>query len=181
MPKHKTLIVFAVVIAFSFSLIGCGLLTSRSTGPDDVACFGDDLPEWLLLAHRSAEGPGTERDDDLLAVEDDDDDLVIADSDLPVGGSDQEDSVAAPSSNQGTQTAQAPQSSQPSSSQGSGTGSDSSSDSDEPAFGTKEHLVWLKEQREKAATVGEKEAAEADDDDDTPWFDQPSGGSFGGW
>ena len=176
MPKHKTLIVFAVVIAFSFSLIGCGLLTSRSTGPDDVAGFGDDLPEWLLLAHRSAEGPGTERDDDLLAVEDDDDDLVIADSDLPVGGSDQEDSVAAPSSNQGTQTAQAPQSTQPSSTNGGG----NSNDSDEPAFGTKEHLVWLKEQREAQEKARKAEAEEAaKEDDDTPWFDNPTSGSGG--
>ena len=177
MPKHKTLIVFAVVIAFSFSLIGCGMLTSRSTGPDDMTGFGGDLPEWLLLAHRSAEGPGTERDDDLLEVEDDDD-LVIADSDLPVGGSDQEDSVAAPSSNQGTQTAQAPQSSQPSSSQGSG----SSSGSDEPEFGTREYLVWLKEQRQKAATAGEREAAEDDGEDDSDWWGNDSGGpSFGNW
>ena len=180
MLKHKTLIVFAVVFAFSFSLIGCGLLNFGNAGPEDITGAGDDLPEWLLLAHRSTEGPGTERDDDLQAV-DDDDDLVIADTDLPVGGSDQEDAAPAPSTGQGTQTAQAPQSSQPSSSQGSGTGSDSSSDSDEPAFGTKEHLIWLHNQQKDAKTVGEKEAAEADDDDDTPWFDQPSGGSFGGW
>ncbi len=173
MPKHKTLIVFAVVIAFSFSLIGCGMLTSRSTGPDDLAGIGGELPEWLLLAHRSAEGPGTERDDDLLEVADDDD-LVIADNDLPNGDSDQGENVTAPSGSQDTQTAQAPQSSQSSPSGGS-----SSSGSDEPEFGTREYLVWLKKQQEKAPTVGEE--AEDDEEDDSDWWDSPSGSSSGGF
>lgn len=180
MPKHKSLIVFAVVIAFSFSLIGCGLLASRSDGPDDLAGQGDELPEWLLLAHRGTEGPGSERDDDILDAEDDD----AEESDSAVGGSDQDDGVTAPSADQAapesTQTASAPQSTQPSTSGGSGTTDDSTDSNEEPEFGTKEHLVWLNEQQ-KAREAEKEAAAEEAAKKESSWSDSFGKGDMSGW
>ena len=51
MPRIKTFLVLVVLLIFSFSLIGCGLLSSRSAGPEEVSGEGEDLPEWLLLAY----------------------------------------------------------------------------------------------------------------------------------
>lgn len=174
MPKHKTLIVFAVVIAFSFSLIGCGLLTLRSTGPDEVAGIGGDLPEWLLLAHRGAEGPGSERGNDPLEIADDENETDTVGA-LADGDSNQNDNATVPSTEQTTQ---------PSTSQGNGTGDDSSSDDEEPAFGTKEHLIWLKKQQEKTPTMGDRERASAAEEaakDDSGWWKNPTSGSSGGF
>lgn len=65
MPRLKTLIMFLLVTTLSFALIGCSLIASRSTGPEEVAGSSGELPGWLLLAHRSAESPGN-NDDEIL-------------------------------------------------------------------------------------------------------------------
>ena len=52
MLKFKTFLTLTIIVVFSFSLIGCGLLTSRSAEPVEEVSEGE-LPEWLLLAYRA--------------------------------------------------------------------------------------------------------------------------------
>jgi len=52
MLKFKTFLILTIIVVFSFSLIGCGLLTSRSAEPVEEVSEGE-LPEWLLLAYRA--------------------------------------------------------------------------------------------------------------------------------
>lgn len=70
MLKVKALLITLLVLTLAVSLVGCGLIASRSTGPDETEPGGreGELPEWLLLAHRSVEGAGV-NDDPLLPKE----------------------------------------------------------------------------------------------------------------
>ena len=52
MLKFKTFLTLTIIVVFSFSLIGCGSLTSRSAEPVEEVSEGE-LPEWLLLAYRA--------------------------------------------------------------------------------------------------------------------------------
>jgi len=70
MPKTKALIMFSLAIALSFSLIGCDLVASLSPEPEAAPEDNDEVPGWLLLAHRSDEGPEVDIDDELESIED---------------------------------------------------------------------------------------------------------------
>ncbi len=70
MPKTKALIMFSLVIALSFSLIGCDMVASLSPEPEAAPEENDEVPGWLLLAHRSDEGPEVDIDDELESIED---------------------------------------------------------------------------------------------------------------
>jgi|GEM_PF-5969353 len=84
MPKVKTLFVILLVITFSFSLLGCGLVTSRTASTDEVVETGGQVPEWLLLSHRSIASEENDIDEDeetgeaVNGVDEDED--VTADS-----------------------------------------------------------------------------------------------------
>jgi len=84
MPKVKTLFVILLVITFSFSLLGCGLVTSRTASTDEVVETGGQVPEWLLLSHRSIASEVNDIDEDeetgeaVNGVDEDED--VTADS-----------------------------------------------------------------------------------------------------
>jgi hypothetical protein len=62
MRKFKTFLVMTMLVVFSFSLIGCGFLTSRSTETVEEVTEGE-LPEWLLLAYRAEESSVDENAD----------------------------------------------------------------------------------------------------------------------
>lgn len=130
MPKVKTLLITVLVMAFALSLSGCGMLLSRRAEPELAASLDGELPEWLLLSHRSEE---TFEADDLLNPKDlDEEEDEIANGD-PV----EDDSVAAPSSDQAASTQPAP-SSTPSS-----TPSTSIPKSLDPKPGTRDYMAWF--------------------------------------
>ncbi len=68
MLKIRTFLVLTIVTVFSFSLIGCGFLTSRSTETVEEVTEGE-MPEWLLLAYRAEESPVDENVDPAEEVE----------------------------------------------------------------------------------------------------------------
>jgi hypothetical protein len=136
MPKVKTLLITALVIAFALSLTGCGMLLSRRAEPELAASLDGELPEWLLLSHRSEE---TFEEEDLLNPKDPADEEAEED-DTAIGGSDEDDGVTAPSSDQVASSEPAPSSSSSSSSD-----SGDSSTFETPKAGTKEYLIWWTE------------------------------------
>ncbi len=182
MPKFKALIMFAVVASLSFALSGCGLIASiTGSGPEEIIESSGVIPEWLLLSHRSAEGPGSDLDDALAEedLEEDDETEQIA-----AGGDDEDDGIVPDSaetvqeaydnSTQQTATPTAPSSS----------GGDSGGSSfEECKPGTAEYALYFAnrnpgescaEFRKRVQEAqAEKEAAEEEAD----WFE----GSPSGW
>jgi len=122
MPKVKALLIASMVIALSFSLIGCNLLPSGSPETETMAGLESDLPGWLLLSHRS------ESDDDLdnpkEPVEEEEEDI--------------EEEAAAETVAEEPSTEQPAQSSAPAQ-----TEEPESSSFTEPKPGTREYLVWF--------------------------------------
>lgn len=61
MKRIKTLVIFSLVIALSFSLLGCKLLPWGDSAAEETATVAE-LPQWLTLAHRAeaAEEPEME-------------------------------------------------------------------------------------------------------------------------
>jgi len=160
MPKFKALIMFMIVAALSFSLIGCGQLATRNTDPEVLTGQGGELPEWLLLAHRSTDGPGGENDNGILNPKESDED--------------EDDSIADESADQDTtQTASAPSSSGSTSGRTSAPKEEESKSNDsEPKPGEMGYLEWMNQNRRASSGT-----AEQDDDDDDPWFQTGDGGS----
>lgn len=67
MPRIKAFLVLTLLVMFSFSLFGCELIAGLTPGPEEVMTGQEgDLPEWLLLAHRSDESAIIDNDDDDL-------------------------------------------------------------------------------------------------------------------
>ncbi len=170
MTKVKTLIMFSLIIALSFSLIGCGLIASRTTGPEEVAVESDEVPEWLQLSHRSAEGPESEMEDELESME--------------------EEEPVAEATEESTQTAQAAETQQtaPSSSEQEAPAPEAEESADDPVIkpGTPEYNIYMQnrlpgesieeflERARKLKEKGEKE-------DKGHWFDDmdsPTKGTF---
>jgi len=60
----KTLLIFSLVIALSFSLFGCKLLPWGDSAAEETAALAE-LPQWLTLAHRAeaAEEPVLEEEE----------------------------------------------------------------------------------------------------------------------
>jgi len=137
MPKVKTLLITVLVIAFALSLTGCGMLLSRRAEPELAASLDGELPEWLLLSHRSEESFAA---DEVLNPKDSEEE---EEEEIAIGGADEDDGVTAPSSEQVASTQPAPSSSSGSSS--SGNESSSSSIFETPQPGTREYLVWFSE------------------------------------
>jgi hypothetical protein len=178
MPKVKTLLITVLVIAFALSLSGCGMLLSRRAEPELAASLDGELPEWLLLSHRSEEAFAT---GDLLNPKD------LADEE-------EDDVVTTPSSDQVASTQPAP-SSTPSS-----TPSTSSPEFLDPKPGTREYMAWFAANGAKppfetamlewfATTAGsgsyaewkkQKDAEDAAGGDDG-WFDDFGKGSPSGF
>jgi hypothetical protein len=160
MPKVKTLLITVLVIAFAFSLTGCGMLLSRRAEPELTASLDAELPEWLLLSHRSEETFVAE--EEVLNPKDPEEE----EEEIAIGGSDEDDGVTAPSSDQ-VASSQPAQSSTPS----SNSESSDSSIFETPQPGTREYLIWFSETggqgsyedwlkaKIKAAEDAEKEAA----------------------
>ena len=136
MFKIKAFLVLTILVVFSFSLFGCDLLSGFISGEEEVLTGQDgELPEWLLLAHRS-------------------DERVITDSydlDLP----DDDGEVLAPPSPEQPATQPAPASSTPASTQPAV----EDSSNDEPVFGTIEHIIWQRKQAELAKNEAKAAAA----------------------
>jgi hypothetical protein len=63
MQRIKTLLIVFLVIAFSFSLIGCKLLPWGSSADVETGTE-DGLPEWLMLAHRAEAAEEPEVDEE---------------------------------------------------------------------------------------------------------------------
>jgi hypothetical protein len=66
MNRIKAFLLICAIVAVSFFMVGCGLAgTWRASSTVDVN-VGDDVPEWLTLAHRAqaAEEPVVEPEDD---------------------------------------------------------------------------------------------------------------------
>lgn len=107
MPKVKTLLVVLLVITFAFSLLGCGLITSRTTSTDEVVEMGGQVPEWLLLSHRSIASEESDMDDDLAAIDEDDND---EERDEAVGGVDADTADSSQTEQASSEVAQAAES-----------------------------------------------------------------------
>lgn len=98
MPSIKALSLALLVIALSFSLIGCGIITTFTSSTDEVVEVGGQVPEWLQLSHRNIASEDSNGEDDLDTI----------DEDEAVGGADEDDGVTADSANGDTgQTEQA--------------------------------------------------------------------------
>jgi hypothetical protein len=52
MKRIKTLLIFSLVIALSFSLFGCKLLPWSGSAAEETTTIAA-LPQWLTLAHRA--------------------------------------------------------------------------------------------------------------------------------
>ncbi len=166
MHKVKSLIMFSLVLALSFALIGCGFIASTPTDSEQVTVESTEVPEWLLLSHRSAEGPESEIEDEPESMED-------------------EETVAEPAE-ESTQTAQAaePQQTAPSSNQAApAPQAEKSSDDNTLKPGTREYAVYL-QHRKPGETPAEflkrvkEEKKKAEEKNSGDWFDDmesPSG------
>jgi len=66
MKRIKTLLIFSLVIALSFSLFGCKLLPWGDSAAEETAALAE-LPQWLTLAHRAeaAEEPVLEEEEEV--------------------------------------------------------------------------------------------------------------------
>ncbi len=172
MHKVKSLIMFSLVLTLSFALIGCGFIASTSTDSEQVAVESTEVPEWLLLSHRSAEGPESEIEDEPESMEDEE--------------------TVAEAAEESTQTAQAaePQQTAPSSNEQAAPAPQAEENSDEKTLkpGTREYTVYLRHRKpgeteeeflERAKK--EKEKAEKDKQSSDHWFDDmdsPTKGTF---
>lgn len=85
MAKFKTLILLITVLTLVFLMTGCGMLFSRTAGPEqDPTGNEDDLPEWLLLSHLSdgsdVMAKNGEDDEDAVELEEDEerDEIEVA-------------------------------------------------------------------------------------------------------
>ena len=161
MPKFKAIIMIMIVAALFFSLIGCSQLATRSTDPELVTGQGGDLPEWLLLAHRSIDGSGDENGILNPKEPDEDEDEIATDE---------------PADQDTTQTASAPSSSGTTSGRTS-TPKDEQSDSgsNELKPGTKDYLIEVMKRQQAPP------AQSNDDDDDGDWFEFDERSSPSGW
>ncbi len=65
MNRIKTLLIVSLVIALSFSMIGCSLLPSGSSADVETGSL-EAVPQWLTLAHRAeaAEQPEIEEEEE---------------------------------------------------------------------------------------------------------------------
>jgi len=143
MPKVKTLLVILLVITFSFSLLGCGLITSRTASTDEVVETGGQVPEWLLLSHRSI----ASEENDLDAIDENDE------ADEAVGGVDEDDGVTAESGQTEQATSEVAQAAETGSSgntqQASSGSTSTSGKSEKQQFleslqpGSRQYLVYL--------------------------------------
>ncbi len=192
MPKVKTLLVILLVITFSFSLLGCGLITSRTASTDEVVETGGQVPEWLLLSHRSI----ASEENDLDAIDENDE------ADEAVGGVDEDDGVTAESGQTEQATSEVAQAAETGSSgntqQQAPSSSNDKAKDDTPKPGTREYNAWFAANRARGEydpiyyrwytqTNGgsipfEKwkelqEEKDSNDSIDTDWFD----GSPSGW
>jgi hypothetical protein len=136
MPKVKTLLITVLVIAFALSLTGCGMLLSRRAEPELAASLDGELPEWLLLSHRSEESFAA---DEVLNPKDSEEE---EEEEIAIGGADEDDGVTAPSSEQVASTQPAPSSPPPSTPSSNNESSDSSI-FETPKPGTREYLRWF--------------------------------------
>ncbi len=93
MPKLKALLFTVLVLALSFSLIGCGMLTSFTSSEEEVVEVGGQVPEWLMLSYRSIASEDNDIDEDLAAIDEDEE------QEEAVGGLDEDDGVTAGSEN----------------------------------------------------------------------------------
>ncbi len=59
MKRIKTLLIFSLAIALSFSMIGCNLLPWGDSAAEETATI-TSLPGWLTLAHRAEAAEETE-------------------------------------------------------------------------------------------------------------------------
>jgi hypothetical protein len=70
MKRIKTLLIFSLVIALSFSLFGCKLLPWGDSAVEETSTI-TSLPGWLTLAHRAeaAEEPEVDGEEEEAAAE----------------------------------------------------------------------------------------------------------------
>jgi hypothetical protein len=68
MKKIKILLIFILVIALSFSLLGCKLLPWGDSAAEETATIAA-LPGWLTLAHRAEAAEETEVEEEEEATE----------------------------------------------------------------------------------------------------------------
>jgi hypothetical protein len=135
MPKVKTLLITVLVIAFALSLTGCGMLLSRRAEPELAASLDGELPEWLLLSHRSEESFAA---DEVLNPKDSEEE---EEEEIAIGGADEDDGVTAPSSEQVASTQPAQQQTQQPAEEEKATGKYSASNP--PPAGTREYMAWF--------------------------------------
>jgi hypothetical protein len=68
MKRIKTLLIFSLVIALSFSLLGCNLLPWGDSAAEETTTIAA-LPQWLTLAHRAEAAEEPEVDEEEATEE----------------------------------------------------------------------------------------------------------------
>jgi len=157
-------------MALSIALIGCGFIATTSTESEDIAVESTEVPEWLLLSHRTAEGPAVEIDDEPESVEDEE--------------------TVAEAAEDSTQTAQAaePQQTAPASSEQAAPAPQAEKSSGDGTLkpGTREHAVYLQHRKpgetpEEFLKRAKEERKKAEEKSAGDWFDDmdsPTKGTF---
>ncbi len=75
MPKLKAVLLLVLSVGLILTLSGCGLLFSQSADQEEVKSDpGIELPEWLLLAHRSTGDLRAEEDQEPAMPKSDEED-----------------------------------------------------------------------------------------------------------
>ncbi len=75
MPKLKAVLLLILSVGLILSLSGCGLLFSQSADLEEVESDPEiELPEWLLLAHRSTSDLRAEEDQEPAMPKSDEED-----------------------------------------------------------------------------------------------------------
>ena len=195
MPKVKTLFVILLVITFSFSLLGCGLVTSRTASTDEVVETGGQVPEWLLLSHRSIASEVNDIDDDRAVIDEEDEEEV----DEAVSGLDDNDGATADSSQNGqasSEVAQAAESRQTEGTQHQTSQQQEPAPSGDPVKdivdrivpGTREYNEYLQKRKQGETPeewvrreIKEREGAAEQEGNAGHWFDDAGTGGIENW
>ncbi|MBM4236649.1 MAG: hypothetical protein FJ152_09325 [Firmicutes bacterium] len=106
MKRIKTLLIFSMVIALSFSLFGCKLLPWGDSAAEETAVIAE-LPQWLTLAHRAEAAEEPEMEEEEVAEEEEEA------SEAPAPAATTQPATTQPATTQPAQTSGTPKWQQP--------------------------------------------------------------------
>lgn len=132
MPKLKALTVLFICLLLALLLAGCKLPGARSEQAALEAGADNELPQWLLLAHRSEVDPDLQKEEEANLKEPLAEEGEVLD----------ELSATAPEGSQAGGQPESQPAPQEAASSGSNSGSSSSQTVSQPKPGSKEYMAW---------------------------------------